>query len=111
MSIKIILIGIATIWPALSACSSRTENDKDKDNLLEMNSHNSKGSIGSATMRENGVIILQLRAEAEDGRVGHGYLEYPPEHPQYNSIIEHLNGLNPGESKPVPPWPDNSSRD
>ncbi len=58
-------------------------------------------------MREDKVIILRLRAEDETGNiVGEGYLEYPPDHPKYKEILEHLKGLQVGDKKPVYPWPD-----
>lgn len=62
-------------------------------------------SIGVATMEEGGVIVLQLRAEIGGGGVGEGYFRYPPDHPQYGDIRSHVGGLEPGQSKPVPPWP------
>ncbi len=64
-------------------------------------------TIGSATMRADGTIVLMLRATDETGRmIGDGLLEYPPGHPQYREVLQHLGGLKPGESKFVPPWPD-----
>jgi len=65
-----------------------------------------RASIGSATMEENGTIVLQLRAESSDGKIGDALLRYPPDHPQYAEILRHLGGLQKGESKPVPPWPE-----
>ncbi len=63
-------------------------------------------SIGSATMQSDRVILLQLRAEGEGGMVGDALLTYAPDHPQYQKILTHVGGLRPGESKPVPPWPE-----
>ena len=62
--------------------------------------------IGMATMQPDKTVILDLRAEGNKGMVGHGRLTYPPSHPQYRKILDHLGGLTPGESKPVKPWPD-----
>jgi hypothetical protein len=62
-------------------------------------------SIGVATMEPDGTIVLMLRAEAP-GIVGDGRLTYPPSHKDYGEVMKHLGGLKPGESKPVPPWPD-----
>lgn len=55
--------------------------------------------IGTARMREDGTIVLDLR---------HPWMhqEYPPGHPRHASIVEHVGGLRPGEEKAVPPWPD-----
>ena len=62
-------------------------------------------SIGSATMDADGTIVLQLRAEGPDA-VGDALLRYAKDHPEYAKVLQHLGGLKPGESKPVPPWPD-----
>jgi hypothetical protein len=65
-----------------------------------------RDSIGTATMEDDGTIILMLTAEGEGGITGEGVLEYPPEDPEYQSILDHLGGLEPGETKRVPPFPD-----
>lgn len=62
-------------------------------------------SIGTATMAADGTIILWLRAVAGSGAVGEGQLTYRKGDKDYDKILEHLGGLQPGESKPVPPWP------
>src|SRR5690242_7130101 len=64
------------------------------------------GSIGSAKMLDDGTIQLQLRAEGDGGMVGDALLVYPPSHADYQRILTHLGGMKPGESKPVPPFPD-----
>ena len=55
-------------------------------------------------MEPDGTIIVQLRAN--NGIHGHARLVYPPADPEFANILKHLNGLEPGEQKPVPPWPD-----
>lgn len=63
-------------------------------------------SIGQATMLHDRTIVLVLRAEGPTTQaVGDAQLVYPPTHPQYRQIAEHLGELRPGETKPVPPWP------
>jgi hypothetical protein len=62
-------------------------------------------SIGVARMDADGTIILDLRATA-DGIVGDAQLRYSKDHPEYDAVLTHLGGLRPGETKPVPPWPD-----
>ena len=62
-------------------------------------------SIGTATMLADGTIILNLIAR-DRGIIGHGQFTYAPGDPQYVAVLKHLGGLKPGESKPVPPWPD-----
>lgn len=64
-------------------------------------------SIGSAKMKEDGTLVLQLRAEG-DGIIGDAYITYEPDDPRYQETLDHLGGLKPGEEKPVPPWPADS---
>jgi hypothetical protein len=61
--------------------------------------------IGVATMEADGTIVLQLRA-VEGGAVGEALFRYPKDHPEYAAVLKHLGGMRPGQSKPVPPWPD-----
>lgn len=57
-------------------------------------------------METDGTIVLQLRAEGEGGMIGDALMRYPKGHKEYPKILKHLGGLKPGESKPVPPWPE-----
>jgi hypothetical protein len=63
-----------------------------------------QSSIGTATMEPDGTIVLQLNAQGPGGSIGDALLRYPPDHPQYHSVLDHLGGLHHGETKPVPPW-------
>lgn len=56
-------------------------------------------------MKADGTIVLQLRAEAGDTQ-GDALFVYPPSHKQYKQILDHVGGLTPGQTKPVPPWPE-----
>lgn len=62
-------------------------------------------SIGSASMDQARTIFLQLRAEGPNGEVGDAMFTYKPGDPKYQEIIDHVGGLAPGQSKPMPPWP------
>jgi hypothetical protein len=62
-------------------------------------------SIGSATMQDDGTVVLDLRATA-GGAHGDARVVYPPTHAEYKRVLDHLGGMKPGETKPVPPWPD-----
>jgi hypothetical protein len=62
-------------------------------------------SIGVATMTADGTVILDLRAEGPEGMTGHSRFVFAPSDPQYGAILEHIGGLQPGKTKPVPPWP------
>lgn len=67
---------------------------------------NKTQSIGEATMQADGTLVLRLRAESADGAIGESLLTYLPTDDRYESILKHIGDLNPGESKPVPPWDD-----
>jgi len=62
-------------------------------------------SIGTAFMEPDGTIRLKLRAEGANGLRGDAEVVYTKAHPSYAAVLAHLHGLEPGESKPVPPWP------
>ena len=66
----------------------------------------SKPNIGVATMEKDGTIVLLLRSEAEDGTVAESEFRIKPGAPNYESTLQHLGGLKPGETKPVAPWPE-----
>lgn len=55
-------------------------------------------------MEEDGTIKMRLRAEAPGGIVGHAMLEYPPDHAEYQEIMEHVGPIKVGERKGVKPW-------
>jgi hypothetical protein len=65
-------------------------------------------SIGSATMDQDGTIVLLLRAEGPGHVRGDARLVYPPSHKDYRMVLDHIGGLKPGETRVVPPWPDSN---
>lgn len=71
-----------------------------------MNDETSTPSIGEATMDASGTITLLLRATSPGGPTGDALLLIPKGDPRYQATLQHLGGLQPGETKPVPPWPD-----
>lgn len=71
---------------------------------IEHDAHN-QDSIGICWMNEDGTIVLQLRAQAP-GMRGDAVLEYLPEQAEYAEILAHVGPLQPGERKPVAPFPD-----
>jgi hypothetical protein len=77
--------------------------DKKGKSIMDKNK---KGSIGAAWKEEDGTIVLQLRAEAPGGIMGDALLRYPPGNGEYQEILRHLGGLEKGEKKAVPPWPE-----
>ena len=66
--------------------------------------------IGTATMMEDGTLVLDLRAESPGNLRGMARILRPTTHPRYPAWIEHLGGLAPGEEKLVPPWPETAGR-
>lgn len=66
-------------------------------------------SIGVATMSPDGTLVLDLRAQSDGGpggATGDARLVYSPDHPDYRRLLDHIGPLRPGESRPVPPWPE-----
>jgi hypothetical protein len=63
-------------------------------------------SIGVATMKDDGTIVLRLRATTTQGSVGETSLVYPPSHPDYQKILAHIGPIRKGQTVPVKPWPD-----
>jgi hypothetical protein len=63
-------------------------------------------SIGVATLREDGLLEVMLRAESSSGSpvVGDAMFVYKKQDPQYNDYIRHVGGLTKGETKEIPPW-------
>jgi hypothetical protein len=62
-------------------------------------------TIGTAEMKTDGTIVLRLRAELPGGGSGEGQLVYPPTHPEYKKILEHVSPIAPGQTVLVRPWP------
>ena len=60
-------------------------------------------SIGIADMAADGTIILHLKSLWPDPHEDSD-LTYTPDDPQYDEIKKHLGGIEPGKSKPIPPF-------
>jgi hypothetical protein len=60
-------------------------------------------SIGVADMATDGTITLHLKSLWPDAHEDSD-LTYAPDDPQYNEIKQHLGGIEPGQSKPIPPF-------
>ena len=63
-----------------------------------------KASIGSATMEQDGTLVLNLRAEGS-GAIGDGRLVYRPGDKDYQAILAHVGPIEKGQTVPVKPWP------
>lgn len=60
--------------------------------------------IGTARMKEDGTIVLDLRHPW-------AHREIPRGHAEHEGLVAHVGGLQPGQEKPVPPWPDDINDD
>ena len=62
--------------------------------------------VGSAYMEADGTIEMRLRTEADDGTVGEALLVIPPGDPRHAAMVKHLDGIKPGEGRPIKPFPE-----
>lgn len=60
---------------------------------------------GTATMQDDGSLVLHLRLTS-DGKEIDDALTYKTTDRGYDSVLRHLGGLNPGDTKPFRPWKD-----
>jgi hypothetical protein len=60
-------------------------------------------SIGIAEMTADGTITLHLKSLWPDPHEDSD-LTYTPDDPQYDEIKRHLGGIEPGQSKQIPPF-------
>lgn len=61
--------------------------------------------VGMAQMDADGTLRLYLRTETPDGMVGEAVAVLKPGEARYDATLQHLGGLQPGQSKPIPPFP------
>lgn len=66
--------------------------------------------IGAAKMLADRSIVLRLRAQDPSGALGEGVIIYRPADERYREVLQHIGGLEPGDSKLVPCWPDTKAR-
>ena len=65
-------------------------------------------SVGVATMLPNRTILVGVPGPGGDSRA-QAVLMVEPGDSTYQPIIDHVGGLKPGETKSIPPWPDQPS--
>ncbi len=64
-------------------------------------------SIGEATVEGDGTLRVRLRAASEPGGpVGDATMTLGPDDPKHAAWLAHLGSPAPGQTVPVPPWPD-----
>jgi hypothetical protein len=61
--------------------------------------------IGTVFMRPDLSLSIRLRSVQCDGTLAEGILDLKPGEPNYQVVIDHVGGLQPNETKPVPAWP------
>jgi hypothetical protein len=47
-----------------------------------------------------------LTVEGQGGMRGEGVFTYPPDHADYQMVLDHVSPIKPGETVPVKPWPE-----
>jgi hypothetical protein len=65
-----------------------------------------KKMFGTATMKEDGTIKLVYKTTGVTGLTADVVVEYKPKDEDYQKILDRIGGLQVGETKNVPPWPD-----
>lgn len=60
---------------------------------------------GTATLETDGTIVVRITSKEKGQPVAHGYFRYPPTHPEYRQISEHVGRLTVGVAKEIEPWP------
>jgi len=100
---------VPTLFIAVGALLSSAEWAQSRDQrtareIVKVAEMEQTQSIGTATMRQDRTIVLDLIARGP-GLLGHGRLTYSPSDPNYEAILRHLGGLRPGEVKQVQPFP------
>jgi len=60
---------------------------------------------GTATMLDDGSLVLHLRSTS-DGKPVDETLTYKTTDRGYDSVLRHLGGLNPGDTRDFSPWKD-----
>jgi hypothetical protein len=63
-------------------------------------------TIGVATQEPDGTIVLNLRADGPLEATGNALLRYPPSHPDYGMVKNHVGPIPPGGSVMVKPFPE-----
>jgi hypothetical protein len=62
-------------------------------------------NVGTANMDAAGIVYLRLRS-VDHGMVAEAMKVVKPTDSDYADIVKHLGGIKPGESKPIPPFPE-----
>ena len=66
-------------------------------------------TMGIATMREDRTIIMRVRTLPPAPPIMAEF-DFAPGEAMYDRLLAHVGGLMPGETKLIPPWPDEQTR-
>ena len=66
---------------------------------LQSDCRGSGPAIGTALMAADGTITMSF-----NGPIMKGVLAYHRGDPQYQRMLSHVGGLQPGQKKPIPPF-------
>lgn len=100
-----VFLPISLVWvigTAAYVVYFKPVDDKPANEKLISVSKMESNVIGTVTMKEGGVLELQLRADGGANQpVGDALLTYAPTHPDYQMILDHVGPIKLGEVKPV----------
>ena len=63
-------------------------------------------TVGIATMDTDRTLHLDLRSVECDGSEAAALVDYKVDDPHYAEVLSHIGGVEPGQRKPVPAWPE-----
>ena len=85
----------------LASCThAKTETVKHDEEVVKHDEYD-----GSAKMTADRSIQLSLHSKQCDGSIAEGFFVYNPTDKNYQDILAHIGGLEPGQEKLVPAWP------
>lgn len=106
MKILIFLVALAYVNAAGASPQPIARPHEKASQQEKGGSEDAPDNIGTATMRKDGTIVLSLiYSFPQGGHTTPAKFIYKPGHPEYKSVLRHLGGMKPGESKGVKPWP------
>ena len=85
--------------------ASRAQGLKTPDKPSPNEARPSMPFTGTAQMQNDGSLTLHLRLTS-DGKEIEDTILYKTTDRGYDSVLRHLGGVRPGESKPFRPWRD-----
>jgi hypothetical protein len=78
-----------------------------RDGTVAVDDRGTGRPIGHATMKEDGLLVLNLSAESPRGDHGLASFRYRVTDSDYAATLVHVGGICPGRAgRIVPPWPD-----